>query len=126
MNIVSTWILSFTVQIGARITLLLLFYLQLGLFFMNKHRLVAYSPEKCFNTFMQWAVHASKQSDENPKSSVFTETVRLPDKRSCGYQIMDWSRYTVRKYLSDEKRHAAFKSKLFKKLDLVINPLYQF
>ena len=42
-----------------------------------------------------------------------------------GYQIMDRSRHTVPKYLSDEKTHATINSKLFKKLDHVNSPLYE-
>ena len=38
---------------------------------------------------------------------------------------MDRSRHTVTKYLADEKTHAAFISKLFKKLDHVNNSLYK-
>ena len=44
---------------------------------------------------------------------------------SYGYQIMDRSRHTVTKYLSDEKTHAASNSKLFKNLDHVNNYLYE-
>ena len=42
-----------------------------------------------------------------------------------GYQIMERSRHTVTKYLSNEKTHAAINSKLFKKLDHVNNSLYE-
>ena len=38
---------------------------------------------------------------------------------------MDRSRHTVTKYLSDKKTHAAFNSKLFKKLNHVNNSLYE-
>ena len=44
---------------------------------------------------------------------------------SYGYQVMDRSRNSVTKYLSDEKTHAANNSKLFKKLDHVKNLLYE-
>ena len=58
-----------------------------------------------------------KKSDENPNSSVFAETMKLLANSSYGYQIVDRSRHTVTKYLSDEKTHAAINSKLFKRLD---------
>ena len=38
---------------------------------------------------------------------------------------MDRSRHTVMKYLTDERTHAAIKSKLFKKLDHVNISLYE-
>ena len=66
---------------------------------------------------------AGRQGDENPNSSVAAETMKLLANSSYGYQIMDRSRHTVRKYLSDKKTHAAINSKLFKKLDHVNNSL---
>ena len=51
--------------------------------------------------------------------------MKLPANSSYGYQIMDRSRQTVTKYLSDKKTNAAFKSKLFKRLDHMNNALYE-
>ena len=116
---------SFTLQIGTLITPLLLFYLQLGLVCTKIHRYVEYTPKKCLNSFVQSAVDAKRQGDENPNSSVVEETMKLLAKSSYGYQIMDRSRHTVTKYLSDKKTHAAIDSKLFKKLDHVNNSLYE-
>ena len=105
---------SFTIQNGTLITPLLLFCLQLGLVCTKKHRFVEYTPKKCFNSFVQSAMDAERQSDENPKSSVVAETMKLLVNSSYGYQIMDRNRHTVTKYLIDEKTHAAINSKLFK------------
>ena len=115
----------FTLQNGTLITPLLLFYSQLGLVCTKIHRFVEYTPKKCFNSFVQSAVDARMQGDENPNSSVVAETMKLLANSSYGYQIMDRSRHTVTKYLSDEKLHAAINSKLFKKLDHVNNSLYE-
>ena len=38
---------------------------------------------------------------------------------------MDRSRHTVTKYLSDEKTHSAFNSKLFKRLNHITDQLYE-
>ena len=110
---------TFTLQNGTLITPLLLFYLQMGLVVTKIHRLVQYTPKKSFNSFVQSAVDARKQGDENLNSSVVAETMKLLANSSYGYQIMDRSRHTVTKYLTDEKMHAAINSKLFKKLDHV-------
>ena len=117
---------SFTLQNGTLITPLLLFYLQLGLVVTKIHRFVEYTPRKCFNSFVQAAVDARRKSDENPNSSVVAETMKLLDNSSYGYRIMDRSWHTVTKYLSDEKTHSAFNSKLFKRLDHMNNSLYEF
>ena len=89
------------------------------------HRFVEYTPKKCFNRFLQSTMDARMQGDENPNSSVVAETVKLLANSSYGYQIVDRSRHTVTKYLTDEKTHAAINSKLFKKLDHVNNSLYE-
>ena len=80
---------SFTLQNGTLITPLLLFYLQLGLACTQIHRFVEYTPKKFFNSFVQSAVDARRQSDENPNSSVVAETMKLLANGSYGYKIMD-------------------------------------
>ena len=57
---------SFTLQNGTLITPLLLFYLQLGLVCTKIHRFVGYTLNKCFNSFVQLAVDARRQVNENP------------------------------------------------------------
>ena len=116
-------IASFTLQNGTLITPLLLFYLQLGLVCTKIHHFVEYIPKKHFNSFVQSAVDARRHGDENPNSSVVAETMNFLANSSCGYKIMDRSRHTATKYLTDEKTHAAINSKLFKKLDHVNNSL---
>ena len=114
---------SFTLQNGTLVTPLLLFLLQLGLVVTKKHRFVDYIPKKCFNSFVQSTVDARRKGDKNSNSSVVAETMKLLANSSYGYQIMDRSRLTVTKYLTDEKTHAAIESKLSKKLDHVNNSL---
>ena len=107
------------------ITPLLLFYLDLGLVCKKIYRFVEYTPVKCFNNFVQSAVDDRREGDENPNSSVVAETMKLLANSSYGYQIMDRSRHTVTKYLSDEKTHGAINTKLFKRLDHINDQLYE-
>ena len=107
-------IFSFTLRNGTLITPLLLFYLQLRLVCTKIHRFVEYTPKKCFNRFVKAAVDARRKGDENPNSSVVAEKKKLLANSSYGYQIMDRSRHSVRRYLTDERTHAAIISKLFK------------
>ena len=116
---------SFTLQNGTLFTPLLLFYLQLGLVWTKIHRFVEYTPKKCFNRFVQSAVDAKRQDDENPNSSVVAETLKLLANSSYGYKIIDRSQHTETKYLSETKTHAANNNILFKKLDHVNNSLYE-
>ena len=114
-----------TLQNGTPITPLLLFYLQLGRVCTKIHRFVEFTPRRCFNRFVQSAVDARRQGGQNPNSSVVAETMKFLAKSSNGYQIMDRSRHTVTKYLTDAKTHAAFNSKFFQKPDHVNNSLYE-
>ena len=81
------------------------------------YRFVEYIPVKGFNKFVQSAVDAREEKDENPNPSVVAETMKLLANSSYGYQIMDRSRHTVTKYLNDEKTHGAINKKFFKRLD---------
>ena len=112
---------SYFLETGTLITPLLLFYLELGLVCKKIYRFVEYTPVKCFNKFVQSAVNARREGDENPNSSV-SETMKL---LANGYQIMDRSRHTVTNYLNNEKTHGAVNTKLFKRLDHINDQLYE-
>ena len=116
---------SFILSIGTIITPLLLFYLKLGLVCKKIHRFVQYTPRKCFNNFVQSAVDAPRQEDENPNSSVVAETTKLLANSSYGYQMVDRSRHTVTKYLTDGIMHSAINSKMFKRLNHITDQLYE-
>ena len=116
---------SFILTNGTIITPLLLFSLKLGLVCKKIHRFVQYTPRKCFNDFVQSAVDARRQGDENPKSSVVAETMKLLANSSYGYQIRDRSRHTVTKYLTDEKTHSAINSKMFKRPNHITDQLFE-
>ena len=116
---------SYFLENGTLITPLLLFYLDLGLVCKKIYRFVEYTPVKCFNKFVQSAVDARREGDENPNSSVVAETMKLLANSSYGYQIMDRSRHTVTKYLSDEKTHGAINTKFFKRMDHINDQLYE-
>ena len=119
------FISSYFLENGTLITPLLLFYLELGLVCKKIYRFVEYIPVKCFNNFVQSAVNARRERDENPNSSVVAETMKLLASSSYGYQIMDRNRHTVTKYLSDEKTHGAINTKFFKRLDHINDQLYE-
>ena len=115
---------KFILQNGSLITPLLLVYLKLGLVCTKIHRFVQYTPKKCFNRFLQAAVDARKKGYDNSNSSVVAETMKFLANSSYGYQILDKSRHTITKYITDKKKtHAANKSKNFKKLDHENNSL---
>ena len=118
-------ILSYFLENSTLITPLILFYLELGLLCKKIYRFVEYTPVKCFNKFVQSAVDARREGDENPNSSVVAETMKFLANSSYGYQIMDRSRHTVKKILSDEKTHGAINTKLFQRLDRINDQLYE-
>ena len=116
---------SYFLENSTLFTPLLLFYLDWGLVCKNIYRFVEYIPAKRFNKFVQSAVNARQEGDENPNSSVVAETMKLLANSSYGYQIKDRSRHTVTKYLNDEKTHGAINTELFKHLDHIIDQLYE-
>ena len=108
---------SYFLENGTLITPLLLFDLELGLVWTKIYGFVEYIPVKCFNNFVQSAVNARREGDENPNSSVVAETMKLLANSSYGYQIMDRSSHNVTKSLNDEKTHGANNTNFFKRLD---------
>ena len=118
------WISSYFLENGTLITPLLLFYLELGLVCKKIYRFVEYTPVKGFNDFVQFAVNARREGDENPNSSVVAETMKLLANSSYGYQIMDRSRHTVTKCLNDKKTHGVINTILFKRLDHINDQFY--
>ena len=116
---------SYFLENGTLNTLLLPFYLELGLECKKIYRFVEYPPVKCFNKFVRSAVDARREGDENPNSSVVAETMKLLANSSYSYQIMDRSRHTVTKILNIEKTHGAINTKFFKRLDYINDQLYE-
>ena len=116
---------SFHLKNGTIIFPLLLSYLHLGLECTKIHRFLQYTPKKCFSSFVQSAVNARRQGDENPNSNVVAETMKLLANSSYGYQIMDRSRHTATKFLNDEMTHSAINNKLFKRLNFITDQLYE-
>ena len=116
---------SYFLEKGTLIAPLLLFYLDLGLVCKKYYGFVEYIPVNCFNKFVQSAVNARREADENPNSSVAAATMKLLANSSYGYQIMNRSRHTVTKYLSDKKKHGAINTKLFKRLHEINDHFYE-
>ena len=93
---------------------------------MNKNLSIHWvHPVKCFNNFVQSAVKARRQKDENPISCVFAETMRLLTNSSYGFQTMDRSRHSFTKFTNDEKTHAAIHKKLFNRLGQTNDQLHE-
>ena len=116
---------SFILTNGTIITPLLLFYLILGLILEKVHHFVQSTPRQSFNIFLQSAVDARRQGDANPNLSVVVVTMKPLADSSYGHQIMDCSRHTVTRYLTDEKTHSAINSKMFKRHNHITDQLYE-
>ena len=116
---------SYRLNNGIVITPLIQFYLKLGLRYTKIYRFIEYTPQKCFNAFVQSVVDTRREGDENPDSSVVAETMKLLGKSSYGYQIMDRSRHTETLYLNDEKTHKAINNRFFRRLNNVSTDVYE-
>ena len=116
---------SYKLNNGIVIKPLLKFSLKLGLRCTKIHRFVEYTPQKCFNGFVQSVFDARRKGDKNPDSNVVAETMKLLGNSSYGYQIMDRSQHTETLYLNDEKMHEAINNRLFRRLNSVSTDLYE-
>ena len=116
---------SFRLKTGTIFTPLQLYYLHLGLECTKIHQFVQYTAKKCFSSFVQCALNARRQRDQNPNSSLVAETTKFLANSPYGCQIMNRSRHTVTKYLNDEKTHSAIKNKIFKRLKVITDQLYE-
>ena len=116
---------SYFLENGTLITPVLPFYLELGLVCKKIYHFVEYTPVECFNKFVQSAVNARREGDENPNTSVVAETMKLLANSSYGYQIIDRSHHTVTNCLSDEKTHGAINTNFFKRLNHMNDQLYE-
>ena len=65
---------------------------------------VQYTPRKKFDNFVQPVVDANRAVDENPLSGVVAKLMKLLRNSSYGYQILDRSKHTVKKYLENKKK----------------------
>ena len=90
------------------------FYLDHGRESTQIHRFVQYTPLKCFISFVQSAVNAQRERDENPLSSVVAETMKPVANNSWWCQIMDRSWHTLTKYMTDEKARKTINNKFSK------------
>ena len=107
------------------ITPLMLFYLDLGLVCRKNYGLVQYTPMKCFNSFVQSAVNAGREGDENSTSNVVAEVMKILANSLYGCHFMGHSRHTETKYLSDEKTNGAIIERMFRHLGYLDDKLYK-
>ena len=111
-----TSISSFDLTTGTSNTPLLLFCLGLGLVCSKLYRFVEYTPAKCFKNFVPSAFNSRRQGDENPNSSVVAKSMKLIASSSYGYQIMDRSKHSVKRFMNDKKTVAVISNQMYKRL----------
>ena len=70
-------------------------------------------------------MNARREGDENPKSGVLAETMKLLANSSYDYQIMACSRHAVTEYPGNEKTHGAISNKKFECLGYITDQLYK-
>ena len=110
---------SFTSEKGTLVASLVSFYHDLCDVCTKKHCFNEDTQRMCFNSFVQSAVDATSQKDDNPNSSVVAETRKLLTISSYGYQSNDHRWNTVTKNQNKVKIQAVKFSELLKKLGLV-------
>ena len=104
---------------------LLLFHLELELVCTKICCFVEYTLVKCFNNIAQSALSARRQEDENPKSDIVAQNMKLFANGSYAYQLMNRNRHSIRRYMNDGKTHAAIYMEMFKRLGLMNDRMYE-
>ena len=98
---------NFELKNGIIIIPLPLFYSELGIICTKVYQFVEYTPAGSFNEFVQSAVDARHQVNQNLKDSVIAETMKLLASSSFGYQMMVQTSHSVTKNLNDDRLHTA-------------------
>ena len=109
---------SFYHKRGRVITPLLQFYLQKGLVLNHVYWFIQYTPEKCFESFVNSVVEA-RRGDKNRSSSVVAETMKLIGNFSYGYQIMDRSKHSKTQYVVGAEVDKLVNERNFKNLNVL-------
>ena len=108
---------SFFLDNGTIITPLLQSYLDLGLVF--KEFVILSNTLQWSASTVLFNLHGTLEERETRIQNVVVETLRLVAISCYGYQIKDWSRYTVTKDRDDEKTDGALNNKMFKHLGYI-------
>ena len=115
---------SFRLQRGPLITPLLQFYLEKGLVLIQVYWFIQYTPEKCFESFVNSVVEARREGDKNT-SSVVAETMKLIGNSSYGYQIMDRSKHSKTQYVVGAEVDKLVNERNFKNLNVLPSSIYE-
>ena len=94
---------------------------------MHKNYLIGWihTSEMFLNDFVQSAVNACRQRDENHNSSTVATSMKLLANSSIGDQITDQDPHSLLNYMHDEKTHAVMNNKMLKRLRHITCQLYE-
>ena len=83
---------------------LLKWYLEHGLIVTDIQQVIEYRPQRCFEKFGKTVSDARRQGDENPDSSILSDTFKLLGNSSYGKTVEDLGRHHTVKYVNDSSR----------------------
>ena len=86
--------------------------------------LLQYTHRRCFESFVQNAVDARREADQNTESTVVTNTMKLIGNSSSGYQIMDCSRHTKTIYVKVSHMDKFYDNRFLKPLNELPGQIY--
>ena len=90
----------------------------LGLLCTKLHRVVEYTPVKCFEDFMQSAITSRRQGDGRPYSNVVAEIMKYTN---TTYEL----RHIITKYTNDRMTHPSIMNIMFKRSGLINDQFYE-
>ena len=110
---------------GLMITPYIKFLVGKGAVVSKIYQFVEYTPQKCFDSFVQNIVEARREGDLNPQSSVKAETQKLIGNSSYGRQIMDRSKHTTTRYANESTVDSFINNKLFNSFSEIVDGVYE-
>ena len=116
---------SFYRKRGPLITPLLQFSLEKGLVLNQVYWFIQYTPENCFESFVNSVVEARRAEDKNTSSSVVAETTKLIGNYSYGYQIMDGYQQSKTHYIVGAEVDKLVSHRNFKNLSVLTSSFYE-
>ena len=116
---------SFRLRWRPVITPILQFYLEKGLVLNQVYWFIQYTPEKCFESFINSVVEARREGDKNTSSSVVAETMKLIGKSSYEYQMMNRLKLSKTQYVVGAEVDKLVNERIFKNLNVLPSSIFE-
>ena len=96
-----------------------------GLVLNQVYWFIQYTPEKCFESFVDSVVEARREGHKSTSSSVVAETMKLIGNYSYGYQKMDRSKHSKTRYVVRAEVDKLVNYRIFQNLNVIPSSIFE-